>query len=81
MSSNRSPAASRTQPTFWAVASAVAVAPSWVPIEPERRSKFTLTMSASRPARVRMRRPPPPTRMGGRGRWTGTGVPGWPVTV
>ena len=44
-----------------------------VPLEPAaiRRARGTSpTMSASRPARVSVRRPPPPIRMGGRGCWT-----------
>jgi hypothetical protein len=33
------------------------------------------TMSASRAAIVSTRRPPPPIKIGGHGRWTGSGSP------
>ena len=65
MSSNRSPAALRTQSSFSSVASTVAVAPARWSITPAAMLAFSPTMSASRAARLSMRCPPPASKNGG----------------
>ena len=64
-SGSRSPAPSRTQRSFSSVVSDVPFQKAWRSITPEARFTLIPTTSASRPASVRTRRPPPPIRIGG----------------
>jgi hypothetical protein len=79
-SSKRSPASSRSQPIFSAVAAHVMLATSARPVAGASRGA-RLTICASRAARRSSRRPPPPMRNGGCGFCTGFGWPSMSVIV
>ena len=78
-SSNRSPAPSRTQPTFSSMRSARASWAAASSISPEWIEAFTPTMSAVAPAQRSSRGAPPPTTIGGPPGRYGFGVPSSPV--
>src|SRR3954451_8172584 len=77
-SSSQRPAScadSRTQPIFFAISGADELAIAAASTLPDRHVQLTLTTSATRAARVRIRRLPPPIVMGGPPGCAGIGTP------